>query len=438
MLARKTMSRRWIALLAVGLLLIAAAVLAYRLSTFVVTYSVAVGPAESEDAKLVSRFAAHLVETGSYYRIHSMPALGPIDAAAKLQRGEADLAVIRGDANLPTDGRAIALLQKSKVILAVAPARREIKGIAGLAGRTIAVTEPFAANRELLKRILQFKSVPHDKVTIIDVPLEKILQETKKRSADAVLVTAPISERATFLDIEGAEALVEAYPGLETTEIPAGAFGSNPTRPAESIDTVEFGVFLAARSSLPDAAAAALAKALLGARSALAIDVPYAMQIKAAPTDKDARIAVHPGAAAYFDGTEKTFFERYGDWLFYGPLIAGLLSTGFMGVHRWMAADDTPNSAAHLATTARGLADRIRLAKTPDELAALERQIEEFLFDVAARLASGRLEDQQAQALSTVARLLENAMTRQRLLVGLNREREALATSLKTKQGGRV
>ena len=44
--------------------------------------------------------------------------------------------------------------------------------------------------------------------------------------------------------------------------------------------------------------------------------------VKAASTDKDAAIPVHPGAKVYYDGEEQTFFEKYGDWVYIGPIFS--------------------------------------------------------------------------------------------------------------------
>jgi hypothetical protein len=39
--------------------------------------------------------------------------------------------------------------------------------------------------------------------------------------------------------------------------------------------------------------------------------------------DKDAYIPIHPGAAAYFNGEQRTFFDKYGDLIFYGSILLG-------------------------------------------------------------------------------------------------------------------
>ena len=44
-------------------------------------------------------------------------------------------------------------------------------------------------------------------------------------------------------------------------------------------------------------------------------EVPAAAKIEKPNTDKDAALPAHPGAAAYIDGTERTFMDKYSDYI---------------------------------------------------------------------------------------------------------------------------
>ena len=61
----------------------------------------------------------------------------------------------------------------------------------------------------------------------------------------------------------------------------------------------------------------------------LAKEVPGAPHIKKPDTDKDAALPVHRGAAAYIDGTERTFLDRYSDYFWFAILLlSGIGSAG--------------------------------------------------------------------------------------------------------------
>src|SRR5208282_1781400 len=60
---------------------------------------------------------------------------------------------------------------------------------------------------------------------------------------------------------------------------------------------------------------------------ALAAAMPGEIKIKAPPTEKDAGVTVHPGALAYLTDDQKSFFDKYGDDIFYGLLIFPLFGS---------------------------------------------------------------------------------------------------------------
>ena len=61
---------------------------------------------------------------------------------------------------------------------------------------------------------------------------------------------------------------------------------------------------------------------------------------------------VYPGAAAYYDDSEKTLFERYGDALFYGPMLLGFIGAAHTAVSRAIESFDRPQSEPAGATPA--------------------------------------------------------------------------------------
>ena len=83
----------------------------------------------------------------------------------------------------------------------------------------------------------------------------------------------------------------------------------------------EFSQYLVARKIFSDSVVASLAKALYTSRQSLAIALPGEVKIEAPSTDKDADAVLHPGALAYLSDTQQSFFDKYGDDIFYGMLI---------------------------------------------------------------------------------------------------------------------
>ena len=71
---------------------------------------------------------------------------------------------------------------------------------------------------------------------------------------------------------------------------------------------------------------AAFTRQLFAIRQAPKTEYPLAAKIETPDTDKDATISVYLGAAAFVDGEEKTFLDRYSDFIWWG--LMGLSAMG--------------------------------------------------------------------------------------------------------------
>jgi len=74
-----------------------------------------------------------------------------------------------------------------------------------------------------------------------------------------------------------------------------------------------------------------------GSRAAAA--APGDIKIAAPATDKDADVAVHPGALAYLSDSQQSFFDKYGDEIFYGMLIFPVFGSAIAGVASYLRRD---------------------------------------------------------------------------------------------------
>ena len=315
---------------------------------------IAVGPANSNDVKLVQALTQGFAEKHSRIRLRLVPTDGTASSAQALADRKVDLAIIRGDLDVPKNAQAVATLRKNVAVLWVPPAKgkgkkaAKITGIAELAGRRVGVIGRTPGNVELLKLILQQYGVDPSKVDIIPLPANDATEAIRSQKADAYLAAGPVNSKITeeaiaasardggnptFLAIDAAEAIAQNHPDYEAAEIPAGAFGGSPARPDDDVKTISFSHHIVARKDLSDATIAAFARQLFAVRQQLMAEFPLAAKIETPDTDKDAAIPVHPGAAAFVDGDEKTFIDRYGDYIWWG--LMALSAMGSAGA--WFA-----------------------------------------------------------------------------------------------------
>ena len=94
--------------------------------------------------------------------------------------------------------------------------------------------------------------------------------------------------------------------------------------------TISFAHHIVARKNLSESTVAAFTRQLFAVRQTLMTEFPLAAKIETPDTDKDAAIPVHPGAAAFVDGEEKTFLDRYSDYIWWSLMAAFAL--GSMGL----------------------------------------------------------------------------------------------------------
>jgi TRAP-type uncharacterized transport system substrate-binding protein len=163
-------------ILAAGIFLfgVAAGTLYYVLRP--TTLRIAVGPAGSDDQKLIQLMAQTFARDGSAVRLAPIATEGAAASIALLGDGKADLAVARGDLDLPANAESVAILRKNVVVLwapSGLPAKglkenadAKIKSLDELAGHRIGVIGRTQANVTLLRVILTESGINPDKVTV--------------------------------------------------------------------------------------------------------------------------------------------------------------------------------------------------------------------------------------------------------------------------------
>src|ERR1700712_1172888 len=108
-----------------------------------VTLRIAVGPANSDDIKVVQTLTQSFIQAHSHVRLRPMQTEGAAASAQALADGKADLAIVRGDLDVPKNAQAVATLRKNVAVLWVPSAVKGKKSgpaitkIQQLAGRRI-------------------------------------------------------------------------------------------------------------------------------------------------------------------------------------------------------------------------------------------------------------------------------------------------------------
>src|ERR671933_742953 len=183
-------ARRWLAVATLLLLLASAGAALWRVYTRVSTLTIAVGPQASEDTKLASAFARALAADGALIRVNLLPTSGPIESAAKLNSGEAQLAVVRADSPASDRTRILAVLHRDFVVL-MAPDRAKVDDFAKLKGRRLGAIGPPGANDALLAMLMQHHGMGRGDLRVLPLPVPDVVPALRTGRVDAVLFTVP-------------------------------------------------------------------------------------------------------------------------------------------------------------------------------------------------------------------------------------------------------
>lgn len=370
---------------------------------------IAIGPAGSDDAKLIAAAAQYLGREHESIRLKIVPTEGERESARALEADEADLAVVRSDIAMPAKAETVAIMHRDAVVI-VAPPDRGIATLSDLRERRVGIVRRGVANARLLELLLAHIDVPTASVTqvMLDEPAE-VEQAFRDRRIDAVMAVGTISGRTvteTFaaasaagggaspvvLPVSDADAVALRSPLYESADIVRGVFGGAAPRPAETMKTLAVTHRLVAATSLGDNVVAELTRLIFSMRPTVALEVPLANRIAAPDTAKGASLPVHAGASAYYEGEVQSFLERNTDWIYLGAMMLSVVGSGFAAIASRAGSrrrERTMDLLHHLLA----IIGRARVASSEVELDTLQREADDILAAALGGAGAGSLDD---------------------------------------------
>jgi TRAP transporter TAXI family solute receptor len=406
------------------------------------TLRIAVGPPGSDDQKLIQGLAQSFVHEGSPVRLTVISTAGQAENISLLVAGETDLAVVRTDEEIPSGTGAVAILRKNVVVLwapSGAPrkgskkdAKSKIKDIHDLEGHRVGIVGRTQLNITLLRVVLTESGVNPDKVAVSQFSTSQIAEMLRDSSIDAFMTVGPLDSKITteaitstarvrgeptFLAVDASEAIAHKHPLYEAEEIPVSSFTSSPARPEETVETVGVNHLIVAPKSLSESAVGAFTRALFAVRPALAKEIPAAAKIEKPDTDKDAAIPAHPGAAAYIDGTERTFLDKYSDYFWGAILLLSVLGSGGAWLRHYLRRDERRLNTLHRDRLIDAIA-QVRSTDSVEELDALQREADDILRETLNSYDDGAIEEGDLSAYSLVLEQFHHAVVDRRAAIG--------------------
>jgi TRAP transporter TAXI family solute receptor len=450
----RSSARRNVALVVLAGILALVGILAggYYYAMRPVSLRIAVGPPNSDDLRVVQALSQAFHTSHSQIRLRPIQTDSATASAQMIAEGRADLAIVRGDLSVPKNAQAVATLRKNVAVLWVpAPVKgkkgaAKITKVSQLGGHRIGVIGRTPANVELLKVILRQYGIDPGKVDIVQFPIPEAVEAIRNQKADVYLAAGPVNSKITseavaasthdgkaptFLAIDAGEAIAQNHPMYEASEIPAGAFGGSPDRPEEEVKTISFSHHIVARKDLSETTVAAFTRQLFSIRQTVMSEFPLAAKIETPDTDKDAFIPVHPGAAAFVDGEEKTFLDRYSDIIWWS--LMGLSAMGSIGA--WFAGYLRKDERSNNSTLRERLLDMIatvRRAETTEELDRMQAEADDMLRETLHSFEHGTIQEGALVPFNIALTQLHQAVAdRRALLMNLSQNLQRAGSALR-------
>ena len=430
--------------LAVGLLVFAGAAGALYYALRPVTLRIAVGPPGSDDQKLIQALAQAFAADRREIRLAPITTEGAVESLALLGAGKADLAVARGDLEMPGVAETVAIVRKNFVVLwspSGLPSKGskrqpapKIKTLDDLEGHRVGIIGRTQANVALLHVILTESGVAADKVADTQFGTSEIEKLASDPTLDAYMAVGPLDSKITadalaatarsrgepkFLPIDVSDAIALKHPLYESEEIPGSVFNSKPAWPDDKVDTISVNHLIVARKALSETTVAALARQLFSIRQSLAAQVPNATHIKKPDTDKDAELPVHRGAAAYIDGNERTFLDRYSDYFWFAILVFSGLGSAGAWLRHFLKRDESEQDTVD-RDKIFSIISRVREAEAPEQLLAMQREVDAILRETLGAYDDGAIEEEDLSAVGLVLEQFHYAVADRRAAMGLS------------------
>ena len=431
----------WLRLvLLVGVVILAsgAGLFAYRYYTHPVTLTVAVGSIDGEAANAMSAIASQLVSTNASVRLKVVDTGTVLEAGKAFSSGKVDLAVVRGDIGDLSQAQAVVVVAHM-VVLVVAPPGSSIDSIDKLKGRRVGVIGG-EANSKIVDVLSKEYGLDRAKV-FKDVTLADARHALQSKEVSALLVVIPLSQKylslvrglfqqgpkmlPVLIAIDSAAAIAEAERAYESFDVPKGTLHGAPPVPDDDLTTLRTTLYLVARKKLGSDLVTNLTQTLMKVRRDLLVEQPIFAQITAPSTDPDAFLAVHPGAAAFYNGTQQSFMDEYGNWIYLTPMALGGAATILAAAWKFLRIGGPATPEGPLDSL-YALGRRIRKADAEAELLDIEEEIDDILKAERAKSAGGDENAVDAATLNVAAHRLENLIHDRRTMLA---KRPAVASA---------
>lgn len=358
---------------------------------------------------------------------------GANENAARLARGEADLALIQSDTALGSEAAVVARMFPEAFHLVV----REGAGIASvsdLRGKRVGTMPEGSGSEVLFRLLLAHYEIPTGSLTLVPGDLAGHAGAIEAGALDAFFMVVALGNETVeaiidttptqLISIDQADAIAMFDPAFRASVVPVGTYSGERPVPSEPIQVVTVDSLLAARRSLPDTVVRDLTRALFEQRQALVRRLPQAAFVSA-PTDQERlTFGVHPGADLYYQQDNPPFVVEYAEPIALGVTALALLISGLWQARIFLAGA-RKNRADHYNLEIVEILNRVEAASTASEFATIRRDLHAIFEKVIVDLDNDRIEEKSLLSFSFAWQVAASSLNHRQLITRDGAERPA-------------
>jgi TRAP-type uncharacterized transport system substrate-binding protein len=421
---------RVILLAGVFCLIAGASLVSYRFYARPTTLTIAVGSFDGGAKQVASIIAGRLATIDSPVRLKVENAGNVLDAAKAFAADSADLAIVRADVGDLQQARAVALMSHG-VVMIVAPPGSTITSIAKLKDHTVGVVGG-EINHGIVEVLKKEYDLARANVVFKDIAPADARRAVQSKEVSALLLVVPLTDKylsfvrglfregpnlsPVLIPVDSAGAIADRKGPYESFDIPKGALRGAPPVPDDDTTTLRVGYYLVANKHLNSNLVADLAKKIMSVRRDLVSEQPALSGIAAPDIDPDAYLSVHAGAAAFYNGTQESFMDKYGNAIYLTPMVLGAMASIFAAAWRFLGIRKVETTKPALDALCV-LPARIRKIENEAGLVEIENEVDAAIRAQLLKAMAGDESATDTPALFAAAHRIDNLIHHRRTVL---------------------
>jgi uncharacterized protein len=319
-----------------------------------------------------------------------------------------DLALVQNDTPVQPDVRAIAYLFP-EVFHLVVRSTANIQTVDDLRGKRIALMPRGSGSYALfwvLARHYDLAETDFQPLPMSPTEAYDALRQGQVDGLFRVIAMGSTSIRellqttqAALVPIDQDDSLRLLFPYLETHSIPKGTYSGSPAIPADDIPVVGVRAVLVTHTAVDSRVVKDITKTLFEFRNELVSAYPRAAMIRLPEAGTNLGLPLHPGARAYYEQDQPSFWVEYAEPIGLLFSVSVLLASGFWQFRLWLL-ERQKNRADMYNLKILEMIDRVQKTQSFQELDAIREELFEIFNRVVVDLDNDKISPQSFQSFT--------------------------------------